>query len=237
MAVGTPTTNVIGGSTPTLTVSVPTGVAIGDIVILLFSTDNVNASITSWPAGFTALNTTAIPTDGQFVGCAWKRLTAADSGSYTITVASATNSAVAAIPLTGRHATNPPVIGTVTTQTTGQASPVTITATGITAVAGDDILHVAFEDQNTASSAIGHSGWTLGTGIVDIANGGGWSDIGVAKAENVAAGATGTKTVTFTLSGAAVAGFATYLISIPAASVAPVNPPGLQAANYMTMMI
>lgn len=219
MAVGTPTTATGNSITPA--VAVPSGVASGDIVILLLNVDNSGSAFnTKWPSGFTNLDDRTLTLDGQRVGSAWKRLTGADSGSYTMASIGGTgnwNYGMVAIPLTGRHATNPPVLGTVTADNNANAgTSLTITATGVTAVAGDDILHVAMEDVATNAIGNGHSSWLLGTEIVDqIDAGSGWVNIGTAKAENVSAGATGNETVSFSKSPSGNNGFVTYLIRVP----------------------
>lgn len=221
MAVGTPTTNSTSGST--FVVAVPAGAASGQIALFFVSVDNVSSNIV-FPAGFTELDDRSLTSDGQRVATGWKRLSAADSGNYTATDSGSTggNYAAACVLLTGRHATNPPVIGTITADNNANTgTSLTETATGLTAVAGDDILHVSMEDVAAVNIGNGHSAWSLGTGIIDVIDGGGvgagWANIGVAKSENVAAGATGNKTVTFSKSPSGNNGFVTYLIRVPAA--------------------
>lgn len=234
MSVGTPTT---ATNATNLTVAVPAGLAQDDIVILLASEDNVNATFT-WPAGFTQLDQRHLTLDGHTVGVAWKRQGAVpDSGTYTVAVGALTgNNGLAAIPLTGRHTVNPPVIGAVTADNTANAgTALTITATGLTATAGDDVLHVAMEDVAAASIGNGHSSWSLGTEIVDLIDAGtGWVNIGVAKAEAVAAGATGSETVSFAKSPTGNNGFVTYLIRVPVAPGGGGSPQSVTATGIAT---
>lgn len=218
MAVGTPTTNQGNGGTPSI--AVPSGVAAGDIVVLVIQRDVAGATFT-WPTGFTQLKDIDQTGDGGSVGIAWKRLTGADAGTYTFgaTVGSAAW-LMAAVPLTGRHATDPPTISTDNIVNTTAGSPRTITANQVTAVDGDDILFISVPDVTTSGGGNGHSSWTAGyTEIVDAENtiGGGndWNNVAIAKAENVGAGATGSKTVTFTMS-AGSCGFAAWLLRVPA---------------------
>jgi hypothetical protein len=225
MAVGTPTTN--SGSSTTPSTAVPTGVAIGDIVVLACELDSATITFTGkWPTGFTQLVGVAGTKDGAQFGIAWKRLTAADTGSYTLTALSASIEwAITAIPLTGRHATNAPVISANSLDNTGSVSPLTVTANSVTATAGDDLLFISIPDVVVSGAGNGHGTWAapFTTGeIVDLESTGGWCNIGVAKAENVAAGATGTKTVTFTLTSSS-AGSGSWLLAVPAAAAGGTN--------------
>lgn len=237
MAVGTPTTSSGGSATPS--VSVPAGVASGDIVVLALSVDNSSSAFSAaWPAGFTNLDDRSLTFDGERVGVAWKRLTGADSGSYTMgnIGAGGGNYGMAAIPLTGRHATNPPVLGTVTVNNTANANPVTVTAPGVTAVAGDDILWCSLPDVNAANIGNGHTAPTGYTEIVDLIDAGsGWANIGAAKLENVSAGATGNIAGTLALSSGA-SGWASFLVRIPVApgGATPVDLGTVTAATAFT---
>lgn len=215
MAVGTPVSQ---GNSSTCVCPV-TGAGSGDIVILGVSLDVASVTSFGWPSGFTELAKGNLTVDGHAWGLAWKRLTGTDSGTYTITVSTGGNNVCFAIPLTGRHATNPPVAGTGTTNNTSNTSPITITAPGVTAIAGDDILHVALPDVSVAGGGNGFSAWALGTEILDVEGPSSalWSNVGVAKAENVGAGATGSKTTTFALSTGA-SGWWSGLIRVPAAA-------------------
>lgn len=63
----------------------PASVAAGDIVILVAAIDAQTANFQAgdWPTGFTELQEADVTTDGHSAAIGWKRLTAADSGSYT----------------------------------------------------------------------------------------------------------------------------------------------------------
>jgi hypothetical protein len=217
MAVGTPVTT--SGNSATPSIPATAGVS-GDIVIGMMGMDNVATTVTGL-GGFTALLSSTVTADGQAVWVGWKRLTGADAGATLGLNSAGGNYASAAIPLTGRHATNPPVAGTVTTQNTLTASPAAVTATGVTALAGDDILHILLPDVNAAGIWNSFSSWTLGTEIVAFEGptGNQWGVVGVAKAENVGAGATGNKTVSINLASGTV-GWATLLVRIPSSGAA-----------------
>lgn len=219
MAVGTPTT--AGGNGTSASVAVPAGMTAGDEVVLVCSVDNQGATL-SWPSGFTELHQTDLSTDGQTTGAAWKRLTGADSGTYAVSISGVGgNYGIVAIPATGRHGTNPPVIGTVTADSNANAgTSLAESAAGVTALAGDDILGVFMEDVGAANIGNGHSAWSLGGGeIIDLIDAGsGWANIGVSKAENVSAGSTGSLTATFSKSPSGNSGYVGYVIRLPSAS-------------------
>lgn len=224
MAIGTPTTS--SGSGSPVVVAVPSGVAANDIIILIVSIDNPSTTITAWPSGFTQLDQRSVTGDGQNYGLAWKRLTGADTGNYSITLSGLGGTGAAAIPISGRDTSIAPSLGTVTVQNaavTGATN--TITASSVIASVGDDIIHVSLPDVTTANIGNGHTGWTLGTEIVDLIDAGsGWCNIGVAKLENVvSAGATGSQSVTFNKSTTGGAAWITYMIRFTSAGAVPVT--------------
>lgn len=206
------TTN--NGASGSISTAVPTGVQSGDIVILAGTNDYVGYDFEGKkPTGFTKLYESGVSADGQTVWIGWKRLTGADSGSYTFTDADNPGAWVCqAIALRGRHATNPPV-ATENIQNTGQSSPVTITATQVTAVAGDDIVWVSGPDVTSSGIGNGHTAPTDYTEREDAENG--FSNLSMALRENVSAGATGNISGSFALT-SGTSGWVAYLVRIPA---------------------
>jgi hypothetical protein len=213
-------TNATGnGSTPS--VAVPAGVAAGDIVILACAID-VQAAVFDtgdWPSGFTELAETDITADGHTAAVGWKRLTGADGGTYDFGNLGASGDWVCqAFAFSGRHASNPPVISTTNVQNTAQSSPVTVSANGVTAVDGDDLLWISAPDVTSSGAGNGHTAPASYTEREDAENL--WANLSGATRENVSAGATGTVSGTFALS-QDTAGWAAWLIRIPLADAGP----------------
>lgn len=150
------------GTVTTLpTVTVPAGVASGDIIIIAKTGDTTVAD-TIVPTGFAALGTAGTLTfDGEYSILYWKRATGADTGSYAQTStawASGVTWIMAAVAFSGRHATNNPVASTLAQSNTGNASPVTATSGSVTVIAGDDLCGALVDDPTgttTASAAQG----------------------------------------------------------------------------------
>lgn len=211
MALVNPSTN--NGASGSINCPVPTGVQAGDIVILTATNDYVGYDFASRkPTGFTTLYTSAVTTDGQTVWIGWKRLTGADSGSYTFTDAGNPGAWVCqAVALRGRHATNPPV-ATENIDNTGSGNPVTITATGVTALVADDIVWVSAPDVSATGIGNGHTPPTNYTEQADAENG--FSNLSIALRQNVSAGATGSISGTLALT-SGTAGWVAYLVRVP----------------------
>jgi len=203
------------GHSDTPSTTVPTGVATDDIVILTASSDSQSASFTGkWPTGFTELFDSDCSADGQSGGVAWKRLTGADSGSYTLSALSASADWVCqAAAFSGRHTTTAPT-GTFAGQNTGQSSPVSINATGFTASAGDDACWIGLPDVTTSGIGNGMAPPTNYTERQDAEEA--WTNLSIATRDNLGAGATGTVTGTFSLT-SGTSGWMAYLIQLPAA--------------------
>lgn len=211
-----------GGSTTTVTVAVPAGAATDDIAILVVGVDEFQAQTITWPSGFTQLgNTLILAPDGAILAFAWKRLTGADSGNYTITLSSSTGDHLAECALfSGRHTTNPPVASTIATNTTANSSPISVDATGLTAVTGDDLLWIGAADTTAGNGGTSWSPPSTFTEQKDDVNAGptGFCNGSIATKDNVSSGATGTITGTFIAT--VTAGWLASLVRIPAAAVA-----------------
>lgn len=211
------------GQSATPSVAVPTGMAAGYEVILACAIDALDAAfdVGDWPTGFTELGEVDLTGDGHSFALGWKRLTGADSGSYTFgsLTAGSPGWVCQAIAFSGRHDTDPPTISTIATNNSANASPVTITANGVTALDGDDLLWIGAPDVRAAG--IGN-GMTAPSGYTEkedqeSTTDGGWANLSMAIKENVSAGATGSVSGSFALTSGS-SGWAAALVRIPAAA-------------------
>lgn len=210
-----------GTNATTLTCPVPAGVQANDIVVLLCTCDISSADFTGkFPTGFTMFSQGTVTTDGQKSALGWKRLTGADTGSYTVTIANTgSNWAIAAIAFSGRATASDPAASAANINNTGQASPATVSATGVTALAGDDLCWAGAPDLTlsgaTAMTTTPPSGYTLRE---DASRSFAWAEL--ASQDSVGAGATGTVSGSASWSGGGTAGRIAWLVRIPAASAA-----------------
>lgn len=207
-------TNGVGTSTTPAT-TVPAGVATNDIVILACGFDGSSNTFTGkWPSGFTQLVDAAIAsTDTQRAGLAWKRLTGADSGSYTLSaLAGSSDWVLQAFAFSGRDTVNPPV-HSLNISTASNGSPVSVVATTLTALDGDDAIWISVPDVDLSGAGTGH---TQPTNYLIKQDGEqGFSNLAGAIRDALSAGATGSITGTFTCPGQ-TAGYAGMLVRIPA---------------------
>lgn len=128
------------GTATTAPVPVPTGTASGQIAVVGLYVEGSTGAITL-PDGTWTQKTdlaTSAPAAGRLVVC-WKRLTAADAGTWTFTFASSYREAAAGI-WSGRIATGDPFTAVSTQETPGVSS---ITIPALTAAAGDDLVGFA----------------------------------------------------------------------------------------------
>jgi hypothetical protein len=205
------------GNSTTPSVAVPT-CAIGDIMLLACTLDGLpNYEVGDWPTGFTELGEFQLTFDTQGIAVGWKRLTVVDSGTYTFGVLGGTGDFVCqAFSFSGRHATDPPTISTVAGNDAGVASPVTVTANGVTAVQGDDLFHLMASDLNATGiggTFTAPTNFTLGEGLLF-----GWAGLAGSYRNNVSAGATGSIAGSFTLS-SGLSAWAGWTVRIPVTSV------------------
>lgn len=197
--------------------TVPAGIAANDIAILTFNLDQSGSWAVTWPTGFTQLRLDSLAgPDGERMGIAWKRCDGSESGSFTITTSAVSSPqwVCQCALFSGRHTTDPPVAATSATNTSANASPVSITSNSVTAVGGDDLCFVASPDVNATGIANGHTAPSGFTVRQDTENG--FADSGLSTQDNVSAGSTSaTGTLALTSGGA---GWTAYLVRIPSAS-------------------
>lgn len=188
--------------------SKPAGVVAGDRLYALVNSDGFNAaSSTGWNSPNDA--TINIFFDNQSLQVLSKTAGGSEPADYTFTNVSL--GSIVIVALYGRAAGN--TVGTDASSDAGNTDPITATANGITLVAGDDVLWVGGLDQNTdeawASSA--PAGFTT---LVQAAPAGEYSAMCVGVLLNASAGATGTKSGTFT-GGSGQAGWGAVMIATP----------------------
>jgi hypothetical protein len=206
------------GASATPAVAVPTGVAADDIVILAATIDSTAAAFDSGdlPTGFVEMVELDLTGDGQTTWVGYKRLTGSDAGSYTFgNVGGSADWVCQAIAFSGRHTTNNPEISSNSVSNAANASPVTVTANGVTAVAGDDLLWISIPD-NRAGQGGTHTppSSPAYSEKEDAQNG--WAVLSLATKENDAGGATGTVAGVLTLT-TSTSGWAAWIVRIPEA--------------------
>lgn len=210
------TTNGANSATPSVTV--PVGAASGVIALGAIGIDSQPDQVdpADLPSGWVELAETDITFDGQTAWLGYKRLSAADAGSYTWgSVGSAADYVCQCMLLSGRHATNPPVVSaTAVVNTGGGGTSMTVTANSVTALAGDDLVWVSVPDVNASGAGNGHTapaGYTKAEDAEFL-----WANLCMAYKENVGAGATGTVSGSFAYT--SNAGYAAWLVRVPAAA-------------------
>ena len=204
------------GTGTSLTVLVPTGVLDNDIVLLITTTNAAGVTFT-WPLGFTELQSTSVATpNGQTAAVAWK-LASGESGSYAVTASASAAWLLQSAAWVNRTNTTP--TSTTNSSSASNASPVTVTATGLTASMGDDLCWVNAPD-TTVSAAI--SARTPPTNFIErTGTTNGFSFLSFANRDCVPAVPTGTLSGTITLS-SGTAGWISFLISMPGPIVSPI---------------
>lgn len=198
--------------TTSVSLAIPAGTQLNDIIILIFSTD-INGITPTYPAGFTQLDTTGIATpDGQQAGIAWKRAGANESGTYDITnLTNGTDTQGVAMSFSGRDTKTSPTLS-VASSAASNASPVTINASAITTLVNDDLAWISAPDVTVTGAGNRHTFPTGYASQLDVENG--FTNIGVATNVAIKSGGTGTVTGTFTMTSGS-AGWVAYLLRIP----------------------
>ena len=175
--------NLTGASATSAAVPVPAGAAAGHIAVVGLYLET-SAALTP-PDGTWTLKAdlaTGTPSTVGRLAVYWKRLTAADSGTWSWSWTGAGWRIGSSVLFSGRAATGDPFEGTPGTAETTGAGNIVIPAVS-PAAAGDDL--VAFATNFTGGA------WTPGSGLTDA----------------VAAGTTGTKTFTCAGGAAGMKGF------------------------------
>lgn len=203
----------IGNSTA-VSASVPAGVAANDIVLAICNYDSNTFTIT-WNNGFTLLRTdTHSGPDGERTSYAWKRAGGSEGATYGATISSAIDWTVIYCAFSGRDTGTNPTISSANINTSANASPVTVTALGLTAATGDDLAWLAGLDVNATGIGNGFTPPASYTERGDIEQA--FANCSVATLDNASVGATGSISGMAALTSGG-AGWAAALIQMPVA--------------------
>lgn len=144
-----------GNSTAPST-AVPSSVAANSIVVVQLSYDGTSELPDSFlPSGFIKLDSKQLTFDGQSAVIGYKRLTGADSGSYSFGTFSSTRQWLAqAYSFDGRDTTNPPVISTINFNDAANPSTISAIANAVTAILGDDLIYFVVLDPDGSQATI-----------------------------------------------------------------------------------
>lgn len=178
-----------GSNGTTAVLPVPTGAAIGDIVVVGIYKENTAA--VSPPDG-TWTSKASLTTSGGTHGALhvlWKRLTAADTGTYTFTWTGSAFRAGAAGAWSGRIATGDPFDGTVGTSEPGATSTTVNVSTSPTGSNGDAVGF--WTNFNGGASFTAPTNYTQRQSVSSV--------IAMETRDAVASGSTGNVTATCTI--------------------------------------
>lgn len=198
--------------------ALPAGTALDDVLLAFFVHDLFGATVTP-PAGWSLVSgdaSTATP-DGQYARVFTKVATGSEPATWTWTTGTNANATIIVGAWSGRNSAGS-LISAATPNTSGNATPISISATGVTALAGDDIAFFAMLD-----ISVGTDAWSFTASPAsfterqdDVNNG--FIVTSLHTRDNVSAGATGSLTATATRSaGSGTAGWGVIVVSIPQA--------------------
>ncbi len=216
-------------TTPAFTTALPAGVADGDFLLTIVSIDTTALSWTGTPLGWARVAAdVSSSNDGQIMSVWWKT---ASSEPSTYSWNSGDNAKTEAVVLAYSGANGLSGTPSSTSNSSANASPVSIAASGITVVDnGSLLLWVAGGDPDlnvTGSWTAPASPGTWNLDFSDYTQGAPSTDstcpIACASAP-VNSGATGNVTGTMTPTGGAVSGWMAYLLAIKAAGAAAAQP-------------
>jgi len=199
--------------TTALTGTAPTGVASGDRLLAWVVQDNTghtHTAATGWDATPLAQLTNSGP-DGQ-LATLFEKKNASGSDSYNFTSSSSTRAIVIVAAWSGRDNSAAATVNS-STNTSSNASPISVAISGVTAATNDDLAYFAQLDQTVAGGAWAWSALSGFTEREDSFNND-WISTTLWTNDAVSAGATGTLTATATLA-AASAGFSGVVVALP----------------------
>lgn len=211
------------GNTPTVTVTKPAGLAVGDYLLAFQESDaDGGLAVMSAPGGFVELSTQA-PTPGTNIpaGKVWGKVAdAADAAAASFAFPDNTGSNSTVVLLAIQAGTYDPVtpVSTPVWATQGDAANANITAPSITGAAGGLLLtaHMPDTGGTTRSFSSGPAGMTLTH--QSVAGGSTYTRIAVYQQALDSAAATGTKTAV--LSASPTGWIATAMVVNPAPAAA-----------------
>jgi hypothetical protein len=202
-----------------LTANLPSGMQVGDLLLCFIIEDretDESGAITF--TGWTQLAHIFYGSDLENVFVYWRVATGSDPTTSSTTAGSAQTSAYIGA-WSGRVGTTPTAVESF--NSTAANSPISISATGITAAQGDDIAVFYGLDIGAQTDT-----WSYGT-VTNYTsqltyNSTDWDSSNVQTRDNVAVGATGTLDTTATRTGgAANAAWAAIVVAMAAAAVEP----------------
>lgn len=206
----TPKTN----SGTALTGAAPSGLTAGDRMIAYLVQDGTGNTFTP-PSGWTSLGTLgAAAPDGESIELFEKKV-ATGSDAYDWTCSSTNYALLMIVAFSGRHATDNAVIQS-TSNTSSNATPVSVALAGVTAPAGADVAWFASLDKTATNGVWDIASLTGYTERYDT-NAAGSFCSGAAYTADNQTGATGTLTATATrTTGSGNTGFNGYVVAVPA---------------------
>jgi hypothetical protein len=218
-------------STSSLIVTNANGHTAGDLILLKADIDNKTGTVT-WPAGFTQIVLGILNNpDGEAVGLAYKFDSGSEPSTYTITHTFGTSGAILSCTAWQNvDSTSPFVLSAVSTNIGANASPFTVSLTGLTAVAGDALLFLGDIDATSGSDT-----WSTATatGFTTLQNQSfSWANGFFQYKEGLSSGATGTISVVSTrTAGTGNAGCIGYQLALHAATTTTFNLGTTESAN------
>lgn len=206
-----------------LTATAPAGVVAGDRLLAFVIVDgqtgpgtapgNTITPATGWTE---LLNADQNNPDSQTVRLLEKKVATGSDLYNFVTSPGGTQAVVQVVCLSGRHATQAAVTAS-TTNTTSNATPISVSMTGVTALQDDDVVWFCALDQTVAADTWGFSAVAGYTERLDVATGN-FLTVATDTADAVSAGATGALTSTATrATGTGNAGYGGFVVAVPQA--------------------
>jgi len=227
-------TTIANGSGTAITGAAPSGTTAGDRLLAWIVQDTATTISAPGGEGWTKLadaNTTA-PADIQ-TAALFEKKSSSGSETYAFTSTGTQRAIIQVVALSGRHSTTAATVSTPTVNTGANATPVSVTLTGLTAATGDDLLWFGEIDQSNQGDF-----WSFGSlsgfSVQQNAANGDWISSATFNQDNVSSGATGSLTATATrTSGSGTASWSGLVVAIPAGASGPaVSDPAASSSRF-----
>lgn len=207
-----------GASSGGISITMPSGVVIGDYLLAYFVKDVSSGISVTQPSGWTLVDT-AITANASFPKWAvlYEKISDGTEGaaqSWTLGSNAAGSGTIAA--WSGRKQSSTRTFESQTINSSQNASPITLAMTSGSAAAGDDVAVFV----TIAKSAIEDWALTGVTGFTNRVTPGTftWTTAQLATQDNVAGGALGTIPGTDTVTGSGTAGWSAFVVSMAVAA-------------------
>lgn len=202
-----------------LTATAPAGVVAADRLLAAITVDFEATTFTPATGWTSIADGDQADPDGQSTEL-FEKKNATGSDAYNfISSDSSRDHIVQVVAFSGRNNTTAATVST-TINTTSNATPISVSLTGVTAVLGDDILVFTSLDQTITDDTWSFAPPASYTERHDVTVTE-WSHLTTATRDNVSAGATGALALTATrLTGSGNAGYAGFVVAVPAAAPA-----------------